>query len=89
MEEPGIWDNPEKAQEKMKTLGALKEDISNYSRLVSEKEDLETLIEMANEEPAASYIPEAQEMMSTFGSTLKAPASARFFPVNMTAAMPS
>jgi peptide chain release factor 2 len=66
MEEPGIWDNPEKAQEKMKTLGALKEDISNYSRLVSEKEDLETLIDMANEEPDASYIPEAQEMMSTF-----------------------
>ena len=54
MEEPGIWDNPEKAQEKMKTLGALKEDISNYSRLVSEKEDLETLIDMATEAPDAS-----------------------------------
>ena len=66
MEEPGIWDDPEKAQGKMKLLGALKDDVQTYAKLVSEKEDLETLIEMANEEPDPSYIPEAQEMLDHF-----------------------
>ena len=66
MEEPGIWDDPTSAQEKMKLLGSLKEDLAGYNKLVSEKEDLETLIEMANEEPDPSYIPEAQEMLASF-----------------------
>lgn len=40
MEEPGIWDDPEKAQGKMKLLGALKDDVQTYAKLVSEKETL-------------------------------------------------
>ena len=72
MEEPGAWDVPEKAQEKMKLLGALKEDVEGFQKLMSEKEDLETLIEMAEEEPDPSYVPEAQEMMEKFRADYEA-----------------
>ncbi len=66
MEAPDAWDDPEKAQGKMKLLGALKEDVEGYAKLVSEKEDLETLLELAAEDPDPSYIPEANEMLSAF-----------------------
>ena len=66
MEEPGAWDEPEKAQAKMKLLGSLKEDVEGYRKLVSEKEDLEVLLELAEEEPDPAYIPEANEMLNSF-----------------------
>ena len=66
MEEPGFWDEPEKAQEQMKELGSLKDDRDTYNKLVSEKEDMETLIEMGYEENDPSLVPEIQEMMDTF-----------------------
>lgn len=66
MEEPGFWDEPEKAQEQMKELGSLKEDRDTYRQLVSSKEDMETLIEMGYEENDASVIPEIREMLDEF-----------------------
>ena len=45
MEEPNFWDNPEEAQEQMKRLSSMKEDRDTYQKLVSAKEDMETLIE--------------------------------------------
>jgi peptide chain release factor 2 len=66
MEEPGFWDEPEKAQEQMKELGSLKEDRDTYNKLVSEREDMETLIEMGYEENDPSVIPEIQEMLDDF-----------------------
>ena len=66
MEEPGLWDKPDVAQEKVKLLNILKSDIEGYAKLCAEKDDLETLIEMADEEPDPSYVPEAQEMMEAF-----------------------
>ena len=44
MEEPDFWDNTERAQKLVKQLGSLREDRDTYSRLVSAKEDIETLI---------------------------------------------
>ena len=44
MEEPNFWDNPEEAQEQMKQLSSMKEDRDTYQKLVSAKEDMETLI---------------------------------------------
>ena len=70
MEEPGAWDEPEKAQAKMKLLGSLKEDVEGYRKLVSEKEDLEVLLELAEEEPDPAYIPEANEMLNSFRKLL-------------------
>ena len=66
MEEPDFWDVPEKAQEQMKELGDLKEDRDTYRKLVTAKEDMETLIEMGYEENDASVIPEIQEMLEEF-----------------------
>ena len=66
MEEPNAWDDPEKAQAKMKLLGSLKDDVEGFKRLIMEKEDLETLLEMAEEDPDPAYIDEAQEMLAAF-----------------------
>ncbi len=66
MEEPDFWDVPEKAQEMMKELGSLKEDRDVFNKLIAEKEDMETLIEMGYEENDASLIPEIRDMMESF-----------------------
>ena len=72
MEEPDFWDVPEKAQEQMKELGDLKEDRDTYRKLVTAKEDMETLIEMGYEENDASVIPEIQEMLEEFKKDFEA-----------------
>lgn len=66
MEEPGFWDDAEKAQMQMKELGSLKDDRDTYNKLISDKEDMETLIEMGYEENDASVIPEISEMLEAF-----------------------
>lgn len=72
MEEPDFWDRPEEAQELMKQLSSMKDDRDTYRRLVSAKEDMETLIEMGYEENDASVIPEIQEMLDTFKEDFEA-----------------
>ena len=46
MEEPDFWDNPERSQEMMKELKSLKDDKEIYENLESQRDDMETLIEM-------------------------------------------
>ena len=52
MEEPGFWDDPEQSQEMMKKLKSMKDDIATYHTLQEQYEEIETLIEMAEEENA-------------------------------------
>ena len=66
MEEPGFWDEPEKAQEQMKELGSLKDDRDTYNKLISDRDDMLTLIEMGYEENDPSVIPEIGEMLEEF-----------------------
>lgn len=66
MEAPNFWDDPQRSQEMMKELKSLKDDREIYSTLISEKEDMETLIEIGYEENDPSVIEEIQEMMDTF-----------------------
>lgn len=66
MEAPDFWDNPEKSQVSMKTLKDLKSDIETYDSLQEQFEEIETLIEMADEENDASLIPEIQESLDGF-----------------------
>ena len=66
MEEPGFWDDPEKAQEQMKELGSLKDDRDTYNKLISDRDDMLTLIEMGYEENDPSVIPEIGEMLDEF-----------------------
>ena len=72
MEEPDFWDRPEEAQELMKQLSSMKDDRDTYQRLVSAKEDMETLIEMGYEENDVSVIPEIQEMLDSFKEDFEA-----------------
>ena len=66
MEEPGFWDNAEASQMKMKELKGLKDDMETYQSLVSQMEDMETMIEMGYEEQDPDLIPEIQEMLDAF-----------------------
>ena len=66
MEAPDFWDNAEISQKKMKELKGMKDDMETYQNLVTQKEDMETLIEMSYEENDPSMIEEIQEMLDEF-----------------------
>ena len=70
MEEPDFWNNPEEAQKQTKELGDLKNDRDSYKKLLSTKEDIETLIEMGEEENDESVVPEVRSMLDEFIDTL-------------------
>lgn len=66
MEEPGFWDVPERANQKMKDLKNMKDTVETYRHLESQLEDIATLIEMANEENDESLVPEIMEEYDAF-----------------------
>ena len=66
MEAPDFWDDTEGSQKKMKELKSLKDDMATYQNLVSQMEDMETMIEMGYEENDPELIPEIQEMLDQF-----------------------
>ena len=72
MEALGFWDDPERAQDMTKQLKSLKDDLETYEKLISQKEDMETLIEMGYEENDPSVIPEIQELLDSFEKDLEA-----------------
>ena len=49
MEAPGFWDDPDKSQKAMKELKGLKDSFEGYDSLKSGLEDINILIEMADE----------------------------------------
>ncbi|MDD6290507.1 MAG: peptide chain release factor 2 [Lachnospiraceae bacterium] len=69
MEEPDFWNNPEDSQNKMKELKSLKDDVTTYAQLVSQYEDIETMIEMGYEENDPEIVPEIGQMMEEFVNT--------------------
>ena len=71
MEAPNFWDDPERSQRLMKELKSLKGDMETYQNLISQREDIETMIEMGYEENDPSIIPEIQEMMDEFETTFE------------------
>ncbi|MFQ6864425.1 peptide chain release factor 2 [Blautia sp.] len=66
MEAPDFWDDAEASQKKMKELKSMKDDMETYHNLVSQMEDMETMIEMGYEENDPEIIPEIQEMLDEF-----------------------
>ena len=66
MEAPDFWDDIEGSQEVMKELKGLKATLEAYEALESSYEDIETMIEMAEEEDDRSLLPELAEMQETF-----------------------
>ena len=72
MEAPDFWDDAEVSQKKMKELKDMKDDMETYQNLVTQMEDMETMIEMGYEENDASLIPEIEEMLTEFTATYDA-----------------
>ncbi len=72
MEDPSIWDDPEAAQKKTKTLASLKDDVTGFQELEQARDDIRDLIEMADEEPDPSIVPEVQEMFEDFKAKYEA-----------------
>ena len=65
MEAPDFWEKGDEAQNSMKLLKSLKDDIDDYNHMKELSEDIETMIEMGYEEEDDSLIPEIEEMLST------------------------
>ncbi len=66
MADAAIWNDPEEAQKKTKQLAALKADVNGYAALVSARDDIRDMIEMADEEPDPEIVPEVQAMFDAF-----------------------
>ena len=54
------------SEKKMKELKDMKDDMETYQNLVTQMEDMETMIEMGYEENDPALIPEIQEMLDEF-----------------------
>ena len=71
MEAPDFWDSVEVSQQKMKELKSLKDDVATFSKLQEQFDDIETLIEMANEENDTSLVPEVESELAEFEETFE------------------
>ena len=71
MEAPGFWDNPEYSNKKMKELKNLKDTVEQIEHLSTQYEDIETLIEMGNEEDDESMAEEIRSELDSFTDELE------------------
>jgi peptide chain release factor 2 len=71
MEQPGFWDDADKAQNLMRELKNLKDTIDEYAHLKMRYEDVQTLIQMGYEENDESLIPEIEEALDAFINDLE------------------
>ena len=60
-EAPGFWDNPEKSQQIVMKTKSIETKIGNYSRMLSQWDDLMTICEMAAEEDDDSMLEELRD----------------------------
>ncbi|MGN0435681.1 MAG: peptide chain release factor 2 [Wujia sp.] len=66
LESPGFWDNIDESQRVMKDLKDLKGSIDSFSELNQRFEDLEVLIEMAEEEQDSTLLQEIESELEQF-----------------------
>ena len=66
MQEPTFWDNPEKANAKTRELKSLKDDIEICNHLTTQINDIQDLIEMANEENDTSMVEDITNEFESF-----------------------
>ncbi len=71
MEEPGFWDHPEHSNKKMKELKNMKDVVGQFHDLETQKDDILTLIEMANEENDQSMVQEIFDEYDSFKETFE------------------
>ncbi len=61
MAAPGFWDNLERSTFVNKRISQLENKINHYDELVQEREDLETMLDMALEEDEADIVAEVEQ----------------------------
>lgn len=66
MEAPDFWDNVAESQQVTKELKNLKDTLERYNNLVTAYEDIETLIEMAEEENDSDLLGEIEQEFARF-----------------------
>ncbi len=66
MEAPDFWNDVEHSNEVMKTVKALKSVLEDYETVANEYEEVEILIQMADEENDTSLVPEIEEAFARF-----------------------
>ena len=71
MEAAGFWDNTDYANKKMKELKNLKDTVDQINGLETQYEDIETLIEMGNEEEDESMVEEIRGELDSFAAELE------------------
>ena len=58
--DPNLWDDPQRGQQVGKELAAVEDDVKVYANFVSKLDDLETLLELGEEENDAESLAEVQ-----------------------------
>ncbi len=71
MEAPGFWDDPEISNRKMKELKNLKDTVDTIGSLETQYEDIETLIEMGNEEEDEQLAADIRAELDEFIAALE------------------
>ena len=66
MEQPGFWDDVAKSTSVSRQLKELQDSLEEYQKLEQDFSDIETLIQMAEEEDDSSMIEEIGEMLTAF-----------------------
>ncbi len=71
MEEPGFWDDAKESTKVVKELKNTKSQVDSYHALERQYEDIQTMIEMGEEEDDKSVVSEVKEMMKKFSTDLE------------------
>ena len=69
--DPNFWNDIQASQRVLQRTKLLKNKLENHARLLSQWEDLTTLVEMAQEEDDASLLPEVEESFHRLESSLE------------------
>ena len=69
---PGFWDHPENTQKVLQRTSGLKNKVESYEKLCRQFDDAMALAEMGDEAEDLSILPEAQEELEAFKSSLEA-----------------
>ena len=69
--EPTFWDDPEKSQAVLQQIGQYKATISGFERLKTNREDVLTMIELAEEMGDESMVDEVNELAQTVRTELE------------------
>lgn len=72
MEAPDFWNDVERSNEVMKTVKMLKGILEDFETVSDEYEEVEVLIQMAEEENDASLVPEIEETFQEFKERFEA-----------------